>query len=147
VNGPLSGESRDPYRRRSCCREVDPGLPPGKRECRPSSRTALFLSSEARARVQISRRAILMLRGMEAPRKAANRTIRLAPHYPNTYRWLAAALGQLGRTDEARDALQKAMAVAPAVFEMYVRQRPPWFRPEDYAHMLEGLSKAGMPEQ
>jgi hypothetical protein len=30
---------------------------------------------------------------------------------------------------------------------MYVRQRPPWFRSEDYAHMLEGLHKAGMPEQ
>ena len=79
--------------------------------------------------------------------EAANRTIRLVPHYPNPYRWLAAALGQLGRTDEAREALQKAIAAAPAVFEMYVRQRPPWFRPEDYAHMLEGLHKAGMPEQ
>jgi hypothetical protein len=56
-------------------------------------------------------------------------------------------LGQLGRTDEARGALQTAVAVAPALFEMYVRQRAPWFRPEDYAHMLEGLHKAGMPEQ
>jgi hypothetical protein len=32
--------------------------------------------------------------------------------------------------------------VAPAMFEMYVRQRPPWFRPEDYAHMLDRLRKA-----
>jgi adenylate cyclase len=86
-------------------------------------------------------------REYEAATEAANRAIRLVPHYPNTYRWLAAALGQLGRTDEAREALQKAVAVAPAVFEMYVRQRAPWFRPEDHAHMLEGLHKAGMPEQ
>jgi adenylate cyclase len=30
---------------------------------------------------------------------------------------------------------------------MYVRDRAPWFRPEDDAHMLDGLHKAGMPEQ
>ena len=86
-------------------------------------------------------------REYEAATEAANRTIRLVPQYPNTYRWLAAALGQLGRTAEAQEALQKAIAVAPAVFEMYVSQRAPWFRPEDHAHMLEGLRKAGMPEQ
>ena len=86
-------------------------------------------------------------REYEAAAEAANRAIRLVPHYPNTYRWLAAALGQLGRTAEAGEALQKAIAAAPAVFDMYIRQRPPWFRPEDYAHMLEGLHKAGMPEQ
>jgi adenylate cyclase len=26
---------------------------------------------------------------------------------------------------------------------MYVRTRVPWMRPEDHAHMLEGLRKAG----
>jgi adenylate cyclase len=26
---------------------------------------------------------------------------------------------------------------------MYVRKRVPWFRPEDHAHLLEGLRKAG----
>jgi tetratricopeptide (TPR) repeat protein len=82
-------------------------------------------------------------REYEAAAEAANRAIRLAPHYPNTYRWLAAALGQLGRTAEAGEAPQKAIAVAPAVFEMYVRQRQPWFRPEDYAHMLDGLHRPG----
>jgi adenylate cyclase len=75
-------------------------------------------------------------REYEAAAEAANRAIRLVPHYPNSYRWLAAALGPLSRTAEAGEALQKAIAVAPAVFDMYVRQGPPWFRPEDYAHML-----------
>jgi ABC-type molybdate transport system substrate-binding protein len=56
---------------------------------------------------------------------------------------LAAALGQAGRFDEAKQALQKAIAVAPKSFDMYVRHRAPWFRPEDYTHMLEGLRKAG----
>jgi adenylate cyclase len=26
---------------------------------------------------------------------------------------------------------------------MYVRKRVPWFRPEDHAHLVEGLRKAG----
>jgi adenylate cyclase len=59
---------------------------------------------------------------------------------------LAAALGQLGRTEEAREALEKAIAVAPASFDIYVRNRVPWMRPEDHAHMLEGLRKAGWRE-
>ena len=79
----------------------------------------------------------------EAAVEAANRAIRSNPNVPLPYRWLAAALGQLGRTAEAREALEKATAVSPASFDMYVRQRVPWHRPEDHAHMLEGLRKAG----
>jgi len=74
--------------------------------------------------------------------EAAKRAIRSYPDYPNYYRWLAAALGQLGRIGEAKEALDKAIAIAPAAFDMYVR-RVPWMRPEDHAHMLEGLRKAG----
>jgi adenylate cyclase len=79
----------------------------------------------------------------EAAVEAAKRAIRSDPNYPNAYRWLAAALGQLGRSAEAKEALEKAMAVGPVSFDMYVRQRVPWHRPEDYAHTLEGLRKAG----
>jgi hypothetical protein len=43
----------------------------------------------------------------------------------------------------AKQALEKAMAIAPAQFDWYVSTRVPWHRPEDYAHMLEGLRKAG----
>ena len=82
-------------------------------------------------------------RKYEASMEAAKRVIRSYPDLPNPYRWLAAALGQLGRTNEARDALEKAIAVAPASFDVYVHGRAPWFRPEDHAHMLEGLRKAG----
>ena len=73
----------------------------------------------------------------------AKQVIREYPEYPQSYRWLAAALGQLGRTDEAKQALEKAIAVAPAVFDIFVRQGVPWIRPEDHAHMVEGLHKAG----
>lgn len=69
--------------------------------------------------------------------------IRSYPGYPNPYRWLTAALGQLGRLPEARDALEGAVAIAPATFDMLVRNRVPWVRPQDHAHMLEGLRKAG----
>jgi adenylate cyclase len=66
------------------------------------------------------------------------------PHYTTAYRWLAAALGQLGRSEEARDALRYAIADSPSAFELYVGGRPPWFHlPEQYAHFLDGLRKAG----
>ncbi|HEV2547214.1 MAG TPA: tetratricopeptide repeat protein, partial [Stellaceae bacterium] len=73
----------------------------------------------------------------------AKTTIRSYPDHPWSYRYLAAALGQLGRIGEARAALQKAIAISPKSFDMHVRNRTPWVRPEDYEHMLEGLRKAG----
>src|SRR4030095_1864415 len=69
----------------------------------------------------------------------ARRTIRSYPEFPHSYRWLAAALGQLGRIEEAKEALAKAITVVPGAFDMHVRDRLPWFRPEDHAHMVEGL--------
>ena len=75
--------------------------------------------------------------------EAAKQAIRSYPDFAHPYRWLAAALGQLGRIDEAKEALDKAIASAPAAFDMYVRGRVPWMRVEDYFHMLEGLRKAG----
>ncbi len=73
----------------------------------------------------------------------AKRAIRSYPDFPHPYRWLAAALGQLGRSDEAKEALEKAIAVLPASFLSRVRNRVPWMRAEDHAHMVEGLQKAG----
>ncbi len=78
-------------------------------------------------------------RSVETGRRALARR----PEASGTYRWLAAALGQLGRTEEARAALHKAVELLPRAFEFYTRRRPPWHRPEDYEHMLEGLRKAG----
>jgi adenylate cyclase len=39
--------------------------------------------------------------------------------------------------------LRNAQEVSPVAFDFYVRGRPPWIKPEDHAHMLEGLRKAG----
>jgi adenylate cyclase len=84
-----------------------------------------------------------LCRDYEEAIEAAKRKIRSYPDDANTYRWLAAALGQLGHTEEAKDALEKAIAVSPAGFDMYVRNPPAFIRPEDHAHMVEGLRKAG----
>ena len=83
----------------------------------------------------------------DAAVEAGRRGIRSFPDHSNQYRWLAAALGQSGHIEEAREVLAKAMAMAPAAFDMFVRRRVPWHRPEDHAHMLAGLRKAGMPEE
>jgi len=86
-------------------------------------------------------------RKYEASAEAAKRAVRSHPEYPLPYRWLAAALGQLGRTAEAKEALKRGIEIAPASFDTYVRRGMPWHRPEDYAHMLDGLRKAGWKDQ
>ena len=73
----------------------------------------------------------------------ATRLIADRPDHPYAYRWLAAALGQLGRSEEARAVLDKAIAIAPDVFRLYVEQRVPWMGQAVYEHMLDGLRKAG----
>jgi adenylate cyclase len=78
---------------------------------------------------------------------SARRAVQSHPDFPLPYRWLAAALGQTGPIAEARDALENAIAIAPAAFEMYVTGRVPWMRPEDHAHILEGPRKAGWQEE
>jgi adenylate cyclase len=75
--------------------------------------------------------------------ETTRRVIARYPDAPNNYRWLAAALGQLGQTEEALKALHKALALSPRLFDFYIRHRPPWYRPEDHTHMLDGLRKAG----
>ena len=82
-------------------------------------------------------------RDYEGAVEAAGRVLRAYPDHPLVYRWLAAALGQLGRIDEAREALQKAIVLSPASFDLYVRRRVPWHREDDHLHTLDGLRKAG----
>jgi adenylate cyclase len=79
----------------------------------------------------------------DAAIEAAKRVIRAYPDYPMTYPWFVAALGQTGRIEEAKQALQGTTLIAPGAFDLYVRSRAPWHRPEDLDHLIEGLSKAG----
>ena len=75
--------------------------------------------------------------------EAGKRMVARYPDLPQPYRYLAASLGQLGRVDEARHALGKTLEISAESFEGYVRNRPPWYRPEDHEHMVDGLRKAG----
>ncbi len=79
----------------------------------------------------------------DAAVEAAKRAIRSYPDFPNAYRWLAAALGQMGRTAEAKEALEQAIAIAPGSFDMYVRGRVPWMRPEDHATCSTACERQG----
>ena len=72
----------------------------------------------------------------------ASRVVRRFPKHPTAYRWLAASLGQLGRTAEAEAALHDLLTISPSSFDMYIRQRPRYCGIE-YQPMLEGLRKAG----
>jgi adenylate cyclase len=65
------------------------------------------------------------------------------PDLPLMYRCVAASLGQLGRADEARDALQTAIDISPQSFDLIVHKRPPWFLQDDHEHYVDGLRKAG----
>ena len=76
-------------------------------------------------------------REYEAAVEAGKRAIRFCPDFLLTYRWVAAALGQLGRTAEAKGVLTRAMASSIGM------HAPPWMPPDDHAHMVEGLRKAG----
>ena len=85
-------------------------------------------------------------RAYEETVTAAKQAIRSFPGFEAPYRYLAAALGQLGRTAEAKIAIEQAIAIAPGSFDMYVRHCAPWWRPEDHVHMVDGLRKAGWRE-
>jgi adenylate cyclase len=73
----------------------------------------------------------------------ANLTVARYPEFPLTFRRLAASLAQLGRTEEARVALDKALELSPEAFGLYVQQRAPYRSVEEHEHMLDGLRKAG----
>ncbi len=73
-------------------------------------------------------------------------------NYPRAYFWLAAALAQLGRLDEARSAVKAGLALNPTF--TLSRARALWTaRSDDPTYLaqlepvLDGLRKAGVPEQ
>lgn len=77
--------------------------------------------------------------------KIAKQVTRRFPRHPFAYRWLAAALGQLGRIEEANLALQTLRNNWPNSFEMYVMKQPPSYCSTEYKPLLAGLRKAGFP--
>jgi adenylate cyclase len=81
-------------------------------------------------------------RDFAACAEISRRVLREFPEFTLIHKWLAASLGHLG-SDDAAEALQEAITISPTSFEYIARQRPPWFRPDDRALYLEGLTEAG----
>jgi TolB-like protein len=73
----------------------------------------------------------------------ARRAIRDFPENPRSRIVFAASLGQLGRSDETRTALEAAIAASPSIFKFITVVRPLYYRREDHEHLLDGLRKAG----
>ena len=80
------------------------------------------------------------------------RSIEANRNFPHTHFHLAAALAQLGRLDEARSAVKAGLALNPAY--AISRDRAVWTAVSDdptflaqLEPVLEGLRKAGLPEQ
>ena len=66
------------------------------------------------------------------------------PHHPLVWRGLANALGQLGRIDEAKEALARFLELVPGYTSEAVARASASFRDEAlFQHYLEGLRKAG----
>jgi tetratricopeptide (TPR) repeat protein len=60
---------------------------------------------------------------------------------------LAAAYGQMGQFEEAREAWREALRVNPAYSLEHRRKVLPFKNPEDFEKVIDGLRKAGLPEE
>ena len=69
---------------------------------------------------------------------------RINSYYPHAM--LAAALANLGRIDEARAAIEKAIEWKSDLTLSFVEKNMPTKEPGGLAPYLEGLRKAGLPE-
>ena len=61
--------------------------------------------------------------------------------------WLASAYGQMGQFEEAREAWREALRVNPAYSLEHRRKVLPYKNPEDFEKIIDGLRKAGLPEE
>ena len=68
-----------------------------------------------------------------------------APHHFGYFN-LAAACGQLGRSQEAEQALQEGLRLYPDVSIEFISARWPYKDAGDLDHFVGGLRKAGLPE-
>jgi tetratricopeptide (TPR) repeat protein len=75
--------------------------------------------------------------------ESSKRCLASYPTYAAPRRFLVAALAQLGHADDAASELREFMAIAPIVFDVLVRSRPPYMSLGDQECLLAGLRKAG----
>jgi DNA-binding SARP family transcriptional activator/Flp pilus assembly protein TadD len=82
----------------------------------------------------------------EAAYRYGKRAVRACPNFSNGYKHLLAALGHLGRRDEAAPYVQKLLALEPHfTIEHFIRTYP-LARQEDRENYARGLELAGVPK-
>jgi adenylate cyclase len=87
---------------------------------------------------------LYVLRNYEEAADTASRALLVNSNQTASYRMLVAALGQLGRKEEAEAAIKRAtIAIAPMSFDDFARRQYPADSDEKQAHYLEGMRKAG----
>ncbi|MFQ5954557.1 MAG: adenylate/guanylate cyclase domain-containing protein [Kiloniellales bacterium] len=86
-----------------------------------------------------------MMRHYKLAVEKAKISVERYSQYASVYRWLAVALAQLGRTEEAHEALSKFLELSRGAFEE-ARYAYAFREKSDLAHYLDGLRKAGLPE-
>ena len=74
------------------------------------------------------------------------RAVKATPDFSNGYKPLLAALGQLGRIEEAKPHLQKVLELEPGFTVQGFGRSYPIKKPADRERYMEGLRKAGVPE-
>jgi tetratricopeptide (TPR) repeat protein len=74
------------------------------------------------------------------------RNVAANPELSNAYKPLIAALGHLGRRDEAAPYVQKLLTLEPSFTAQSFGQAYPFRRPEDRERYVKGLLLAGIPE-
>ena len=85
-----------------------------------------------------------LARNYERAAEVASLAVQRGPNYSIGWRCLANALGQLGRLDEAREALKQFLARMPGFTSKQVARSLMPFRDETvFQHWLEGIRKAG----
>lgn len=72
------------------------------------------------------------------------KAVSIRPDYARVYHRLAAALAHLGHVAEARDTLDKAIALEPGFGERTVISTYPFRNPEHLEILMSGLRKAGL---
>ena len=78
--------------------------------------------------------------------ETAGESMALNPGWDNTLLVMAAASSQLGRTAEARAAVEKLDALAPLATVSLYEELMPFRHEENLTVILEGLRAGGLPE-
>ncbi|MEJ2122367.1 MAG: tetratricopeptide repeat protein [Alphaproteobacteria bacterium] len=78
--------------------------------------------------------------------ECARLSLQTNPDFPAALQLLAASYAQLGRIDEARDAIDQLLRVVPGQTVETAGSQLPLKRPEDMERYLDGLRNAGLPD-